>query len=188
MAEDHSTNHVDRRIGKRRRGKPKATHGQAGAGKQSPEYRSWAAMNSRCSNSGDTSYRNYGARGITVCHRWRDSFEAFLADMGSRPTPKHSIDRFPNVNGGYWCGHCDECVAAERPANCRWASVVEQHNNRRDNRLVEWQGRTMTVADWARELGISYPALLQRIQKGWEIQRAMTERVHRGGRKRRQLP
>lgn len=85
---------------------------------KSPEYNSWDAMIQRCRNPLGKNYHHYGGRGITVCERWLSSFENFYADMGPKPTPKHSIDRINN-DGNY------------EPGNCRWATQSEQNFNKR---------------------------------------------------------
>jgi hypothetical protein len=92
----------------------KTTHGKS----RSPEYRNWQALKDRCYSKGTKYYKYYGGRGITVCDRWVDSFENFLADMGTRPSSKHSIDRI-DVNGNY------------EPSNCRWATHCTQAINKR---------------------------------------------------------
>jgi hypothetical protein len=100
-------------------GKAKRTHGA----KRTPEYYSWSHMIYRCENPKANRYDRYGGRGITVCERWRHSFENFLADMGNRPSPQHTLDRI-NSDGNY------------EPANCRWATWKQQANNRKKRKRV----------------------------------------------------
>src|SRR5262245_33615736 len=89
----------------------------------------WRGMIRRCENPNDSRYEDYGARGISVCARWRDSFEAFAEDMGPRPSPDHSIDRYPNNNGNY------------EPGNCRWATQKQQARNMRTNRRLKFRSK-----------------------------------------------
>lgn len=98
-------------------GKAPLKHGGAKGG-HTVEYNAWAKMRQRCYNPKDHKYPNYGGRGITVCERWNSDFAAFLADMGPRPSPTHSINRINN-DGNY------------EPSNCNWATPKEQSNNRR---------------------------------------------------------
>jgi hypothetical protein len=116
---------------------------------KSVEYRIWRHMKDRCYNENDINYQNYGARGIIVCAEWIDSFEKFYRAMG--PCPRGmSIDRI-NVDGNY------------EPGNCRWADRLTQMNNTTNNVLMEYNGRTQTIAQWAREVGLKYATLYRRV-------------------------
>lgn len=117
-----------------------------------PEYTAWRAMKNRCCNPKDQAFKNYGGRGIAVCERWSESFEAFYSDVGSRPSPLHSLDRFPDQDGDY------------KPGNVRWATQTEQCRNTRRNVYLSFNGRTQTMTEWATELGISRQALFIRLK------------------------
>lgn len=96
-------------------------HGDAPRRRQTREYVAWANMISRCENPNVDRYPAYGGRGIKVCKKWRNSFPAFLEDMGRKPSREHSIDRI-DVNGNY------------EPGNCRWATPDVQANNKQNSR------------------------------------------------------
>ena len=86
---------------------------------RTPEYNSWRNMKKRCYLESHHNYPNYGARGISICDRWRDNYDMFLQDMGLKPTPEHTLDRI-NPNGNY------------EPSNCRWATPLEQSRTKRN--------------------------------------------------------
>lgn len=123
------------------------THGMT----RTKTYLSWQAMRERCSNKKHIHFDRYGGRGITVCDRW-NSFENFLADMGSRPAGM-SIERADND-----AGYCKE--------NCKWAGKKEQANNTSGNRTVTYNGQVFTVAQLSEHLGIGYQTLYSRVRKG----------------------
>jgi hypothetical protein len=143
------------------------THGMTDC----PEYITWLSIRYRCTNPNSEDYPSYSERG--VCQGWHDSFESFYADMGDKPTPKHTIDRWPNQNGGYWCGHCEECLANGWKRNARWATTKEQNRNKRNNRLLELDGRVQCVADWADELHIDADLIHSRLRRGASIRQAL---------------
>jgi hypothetical protein len=124
-------------------------------------FKSWDSMKQRCINPNDPSYAKYGARGITICKRWVESFNNFLADMGERPEGK-SIDRI-DVNGNY------------EPLNCRWATRSEQQRNKTNSVFLEWQGEKKSTADWADIVGIPRKIICDRISAGWSIEDALTK-------------
>lgn len=116
---------------------------------ESAEFKIWTGMLTRCFNTHAKAYENYGGRGITVCDRWRNDFPAFLADMGRRPSPRHSVERKDN-DGNY------------EPNNCVWATREEQGRNKRNNVRVTIDGVTRTLVEWAEISGLSYETIYQR--------------------------
>lgn len=136
-------------------------HGGNIRGQRTKAYNTWAHIQQRCYNPNNCSYADYGGRGISVCDRWRESFENFLADMGEPPSAQHSIDRIDH-NGNY------------EPANCRWAAKIVQMNNKRSNRRITVHGRTQTLAEWARETSLTSNMIYGRIKMGWSEERAIT--------------
>jgi len=128
----------------------KTTHGMSGT----PEYRAWLHMKDRCFNPNSKDYPNWGGRGITVCDRWLN-LENFLADMGSRPNLKHSLDRIDN-NDDY------------SPDNCKWSTKAEQGNNKRNNKpLITIDDVTLTIAQWAKKMGYGESVIYTRLNIGW---------------------
>lgn len=146
------------------RGKATITHGAT----QSSEYEIWCGIKRRCLNPDDDAYPDYGGRGVTVCEEWRDSFQKFLEDVGLRPSPEHSIDRFPNNNGNY------------EPGNIRWATRKEQANNRRSSRLITAQGETKTLMQWGESSGLGWATIKGRLDLGWTPERAVSEPARKG--------
>lgn len=129
------------------------------------EYYLWFEIRSRCLNKNSKSYKNYGGRGISICSRW-ESFENFIADMGKRPTPDHSIDRIDN-DGDY------------EPDNCRWATRRQQANNKRSNVNLTMNGETKTIAQWVRKTGFDHSTIRRRIKMGWPVEKILTHPVRK---------
>ncbi|MER9912837.1 hypothetical protein NKJ71_19615 [Mesorhizobium sp. M0050] len=124
-----------------------------------PEYLVWIRMRNRCS---DPERKRYAGRGISVCARWQSSFEAFLDDMGPRPSQRHSIDRIDN-NGNY------------EPGNCRWAVPVVQANNKSSNHLVTYRGEEMSLRDAVRAAGdvVGKATVWRRLLRDWPVHKAV---------------
>lgn len=116
----------------------------------SPEYSVWRSMKQRCFNPKNPEYKNYGARGVTVCKEWFDSFDVFLSDMGYRPTPKHSLDRIDN-NGNY------------ESDNCRWATIKQQNSNKRQSVFINVFGEKLCLTEAANKYGVKPQTLKYRI-------------------------
>ena len=125
-------------------------------------------MLDRCCRPKNKDWHRYGGAGITVCERWRESFESFLADMGPRP-PGKTLDRKRSA-GNY-----------ERD-NCRWATSVEQARNTGTYRLISAFGKTNSLAEWAREFGIGASTIRERLCRGWSIEDALSVPVLKKGR------
>lgn len=111
-------------------------------------------MIQQCINPKNPRYARFGGRGISVCKRWRESFAAFMADMGPRPSPKHSVDR-KKEDGDF------------KPSNCIWTEDVQQERYRQVSRPLTIGGETMTLAEWARRTGIARRTILKRLERGW---------------------
>jgi hypothetical protein len=133
------------------------THGKT----KTKEHRAWCGMITRCYNTRNHKYPDYGGRGVIVCERWRHSFESFLADMGQAPSPAHSIDRIDN-DGPY------------SPDNCRWATATEQARNQRKSHILTHNDRSLTTAEWAIEIGIPVTTLHNRLSSGWSVEKSLS--------------
>lgn len=131
-------------------------HGMVGT----PLYKRWKSMKDRCAGHCEAAKRLYHGRGIKVCRRWY-SFKNFLEDMGHPPSPSHQIDRINN--DGDYC-----------PENCRWATPLENSNNTRKNRNITFKGRTQSISMWAREKGWVPKVILNRLNRGWSVERTLT--------------
>ena len=126
------------------------------------EYSVWSALKDRCTNPKNPGWYLYGGRGIRVCARWCRSFAAFIADVGRRPSLRHSIDRFPDRDGNY------------KPGNVRWATATEQAQNTARNRYITVDGVTRCLTEWARTLGTNPRRIYTRIATGWPEELAVT--------------
>lgn len=135
------------------------THGLTGT----PEYKIWAGMISRCTNEKEFSYRYYGARGIKVCDRWtgEDGFKNFISDIGPRPSKGHSLER-DRINDGY------------QPDNCRWATRLEQANNKQNTMRVVFDGKLTALKTVCQILNKDYKFVRYRMVRGYSFEDAIT--------------
>lgn len=139
-------------------GKPK--HGLS----RTSEYRAWQTMRLRCLNPENAAYPDYGGRGIKVCERWLNSVQAFVDDMGLKPSPKHEIDRIDND------GHYE-------PGNCQWATRKHNDRNRRNNRWIDINGERRVLAEWCELKAMPRDVVNKRLMAGWPAERALNEPV-----------
>lgn len=133
------------------------THGLAN---KMPEYRIWKHLRGRCNNPKDSGYHHYGGRGIFVSDAWND-FRVFLKDMGSRPSPNHSIER--KDNDGPYSGE-----------NCFWATRKQQSVNKRSTRRITIGKETLSLMEWCERFGINYGTAFNRLKNGWSAEIAVT--------------
>lgn len=138
------------------------THGYSPSGKRTPEYVAWCGIKNRCLNSKYRQFKYYGGRGIKFHKRWH-YFENFIADVGDRPSPAHSIDRYPDNDGDY------------RPGNVRWATVEQQHLNTRKTRYVRYKGNRLPLFTVIKLLGLSEGMIRSRLRYGWSPERAISD-------------
>lgn len=137
------------------------SHGASRSAGRWPEYCVWDAMKQRCLNPRQKNYSSYGGRGIKVCERWL-KFDAFIADMGRRPSKRHTLDRIDN-DGDY------------EPGNCRWAMRKVQQRNRRANHVITLHGLSATLVEWSERTGISDKIISARIHNsGWTPEKAVS--------------
>lgn len=136
-------------------------HGAGKRGSWTREFKAWLAMRRRCYDKKLEFYSDYGGRGIKVCEAWREDFAQFLKDVGPAPSPKHTLDRIDN-DGDY------------EPGNVRWATQLEQAQNRRGLHKLTFQGETRTMNDWSRIVGILRETIRYRLKAGWPVEKALT--------------
>lgn len=125
----------------------------------------WNAMKQRCSNPKTINYERYGARGITVCEKWL-KFDGFWEDMQEGYSDDLTLDRIDGSKGYF-------------KENCKWATPIEQSNNTRRNRHIEFNGETKNLGEWAKLYGINNMLLLSRLNSGWDIEKALTQKVRK---------
>lgn len=149
------------------------THGQTMGRKSTHYYAVYRSMLQRCYDENCKSYKDYGGRGITVCERWRCSFENFREDMRECPAGL-LIDRINN-DGTYSCGKCEECLRNGWPMNCRWVTRKESNRNTRKNRFVILRGVNATVAEHCETFQKRQERVIERLNYGWSPERAFFE-------------
>lgn len=128
-----------------------------------PEYNVWCGIKQRCYYEKHVSFSIYGGRGVRVCERWHD-FANFYADMGPRPSAKHTVERLDSSKD-------------YSPENCTWVTRAAQSRNTSRTRHISHAGETLCVEDWAKRLGVSAVTLRMRLHRGWSEQEALLGRV-----------
>jgi hypothetical protein len=129
----------------------------------SAEYRTWTSIKARCLNPNNKKYHLYGGRGIQICDAWKSDYAKFLEDVGRKPTPKHSIDRYPNKDGHY------------EPDNVRWATPVQQARNMSRNRMITIGEETKCLAEWLERYELRNTSFKKRVRNGMSLVDAITK-------------
>jgi hypothetical protein len=130
------------------------THGFGSSKNRVPEYTLWINIKARCYNKNNPDYKKWGAKGVSMCDRWLNSFEDFFEDVGRRPSDIHSLDRYPNKSGNY------------EPGNVRWATSKEQARNTIRNRIIKYDNKEMIVSDWLKVLKVPQTSFYRQLRLG----------------------
>jgi hypothetical protein len=146
-------------------------HGEAKRGGKTAEWRAWTAMKNRCYTKSHIHYSYYGERGIRVCKKWLSSYSSFLADVGRKPSPKHTLDRI-NGNKNY------------TPSNCRWATRKEQGEKKSNSVMITLNNKTNNIAQWSRKLGLHRETIKSRLKKGWPPAMVLSKQHFKNGSKK----
>ena len=133
------------------------THGMS----KTPEWNAWVNMVQRCTNKKSPQWKDYGGRGIKVCDKWKDSFEAFYAHIGPKPMAGLTIDRIDNEKG-------------YEPGNVRWSSCKVQGRNKRSNRIVEWEGEHLLLVELCERMGVKEGNVSGRMRLGHDLKKSIT--------------
>lgn len=147
-----------------RQSRPIHGYSRSRDGLPSRTYNSWCAMKKRCNNPNSSNYHLYGARGVTYDPRW-EKFENFLEDMGERPKGM-TLGRIDNEKGYF-------------KENCAWETIEQQNNNKQNSRLITFEEQTMSIAQWAKKLGIHRNNILRRLDAGWSIEKTLTTPIRK---------
>lgn len=152
-----------------KRNKENTIHGM----RNTSEYKAWRSMKLRCLVPTDQHYPDYGGRGIAVCAGMISDFTVFLKCVGKKPSAGLSLDRKDNEKG-YDCGACDDCRSRAASCNIWWADKYQQAKNRRGVRKITAFGKTMCLAEWSREKGLSVATIAERLKRHWNNEDAVS--------------
>lgn len=150
------------------------THGKS----QTLVHRIWSGIRTRTTNPNHHAYPRYGGKNLTLCMGMQ-TFEGFYAIVGDPPEGKNSIDRWPNNQGGYWCGECTECSKNKWPKNVRWADPKDQGANMEKNIWLTHNGETLILSEWARRLEIPHQTISARLKRGLPVEQVLSKETRK---------